>query len=95
MVVDGFRSPAEAELFRKSFGKSFKLLYIMTGTEIRFARRKKDDPNANFEQFKERDRNDIEKKGLDSVLKGADFIIDNSDELEETKKQVSSILALF
>ncbi len=91
VVVDGARSPAEIELFRKSFEK-FYLIYVSTDFDVRFKRRLKDDPNARKENMQERDKNDIEKKGLQEVIEMADFVLDNNGTLKDLQHQIDVIM---
>jgi len=58
VVVDGFRSIEEVEVFRSNF-KEFKLIYIDTPEEVRFKRRQLDDKKADLKRFRERDKIDI------------------------------------
>ena len=91
VVIDGFRSPAEVELFRSSFGK-FLLIYVSTDFDMRFRRRLKDDPNANKEKMQERDEDDIEKKGLQKVVEMADFVLDNNGTIKDVQHQIDVIM---
>ncbi len=91
VVIDGFRSPAEVELFKKNFEK-FYLIYISTDFEMRFNRRLMDDPAAEKGQMLERDRGDIEKKGLQNVIDTADFILDNNGTLKDLQHNIDVIV---
>ena len=90
-VIDGFRSPAEVDLFRNAF-PHFKLIYVSTDFETRFKRRLKDDPTAKKEKMQERDKMDIEKKGLQEVIDMADFILDNNGTLKDLQHQTDVIV---
>lgn len=90
VVVDGFRSVEEVNIFRKTF-PGFKLIFIDTPEEIRFQRRKLDDPKANLKSFRERDERDIKEKGLGEVIKIADIKIDNSGTRKELYNKLEKI----
>ena len=93
-IADGFRSIEEVKLFRKNF-KNFYLILVDTDEVIRFSRRKLDDPNATLEDFQERDKRDVEEKGLGKVLEMADFSINNDKEgLDCLYKEIEKILEL-
>jgi dephospho-CoA kinase len=91
VVVDGFRSLEEAECFKNNF-KDFYLIYVDTDETIRFERRKKEDPEAKIESFIERDKIDINEKGLGRVIDLADFKIENNREVESLFEQIERVL---
>ncbi len=92
VVVDGFRSVEEVNLFKKNF-ENFYLVYINADEEIRFKRRKLEDSNINIENFRARDKRDIEEKGLGKVIELADFTIDNNEEgLKHLHKKLNKFL---
>ena len=90
VVVDGFRSAEEAELFRKSFEK-FILIHIQASPDVRWERRLKQDPKSKRADFDSRDKNDIEEKGLGKVTEMADEKVDNSGTKEELYEKIDSI----
>lgn len=92
VVVDGFRSVEEVELFRKTF-KKFILIQIDASLEKRWERRLKQDPMSKRADFEARDRNDIEKKGLGDVIKMADVVVDNNKTKEDMYRQLDSIVS--
>lgn len=81
VVIVGFRSLEELNPVRK-FASSFQLVVVTAPEETRFERRSEKDPN-NREDFFERDKIDLENKGLQKVIDAADIIIDNTGTLEE------------
>jgi len=91
VVVDGFRSVEEVNLFRKNFEK-FYLIFVDAEEKLRFSRRKLEDPKATIENFKERNKRDIEELGLGKVIEMADFKIDNSGTLEDLKDKINYFL---
>lgn len=93
-VVDGFRSIVEVETFKKEFKKNFYLIFIIANAKIRYERRKLQDKkfNLNFEEFLERDKNDIESLGLNKLEKIANFIIENNSSLEDFYKKIDLII---
>ncbi|MEM5815388.1 MAG: AAA family ATPase, partial [Candidatus Aenigmatarchaeota archaeon] len=67
VVVSGFRSRYEVEVFKDAFKKKFYLVWVETDVRLRYERRKLQDPdfNLSFEEFLERDENDSKRLGLD------------------------------
>jgi len=91
VVVDGFRSVEEVELFRKTF-KGFVLIKIETPADARWKRRVEQDPASKRSDFEARDKADLEIKGLDKVLQMADMTIDNSGTKEELHRRLDEIM---
>ncbi|MBU3897160.1 MAG: AAA family ATPase [Nanoarchaeota archaeon] len=91
VIVDGFRALEEAETFRNNFS-NFKLIFVDTPEKIRFERRKLEDPTIKFEEFLERDKRDIEKKGLGKVIKTCNITIENTGSKEELYKKLDKII---
>jgi dephospho-CoA kinase len=79
VVVDGFRSVEEVNLFKKNFDK-FNLVFIDADEKIRFERRKAEDPRADIENFMRRDKENIEVMGLGKVIEIADLKISNNEQ---------------
>ena len=92
VVVDGFRSAEEVELFRKKFDRFF-LILIEADEKIRFQRRKIEDPFATIAGIRSRDKRDIKELGLGKVIKMADFRVKNNKDKENLKKEIDTILA--
>jgi len=92
IVVDGFRSTEEADLFKKNF-ENFHLIFVDADEKIRFLRRKTQDPTVTIEKFRKRDKENIEIMGLGKVIKMADFRINNSDHsFENLYKRIDNLL---
>ena len=91
VVVDGFRALEEVECFKKNFEK-FYLIFVDTDETTRFERRKKEDPKADIESFIERDKIDINEKGLGRVIEIADFKVDNNEDKETLFGHIERIL---
>ena len=91
VVVDGFRSVEEVELFRKTF-EGFKLIRIDAPVDIRWKRRVEQDPASKRSDFEARDKADLEIKGLDKVLQMADVTVDNSGAKEELFQLMDGII---
>ncbi|MGC9059056.1 MAG: AAA family ATPase [Candidatus Aenigmatarchaeota archaeon] len=93
-VVVGFRSLKEVETFRKAFGKNFILVFVYTDAKIRYERRKLQDPSFNytFEEFLQRDSNDIKNLGLNKMKEASDYLIDNNSSLEDLFRNVDKML---
>ncbi|HDH91660.1 MAG TPA: hypothetical protein ENF38_01775 [Candidatus Aenigmarchaeota archaeon] len=91
VCVDGFRSPEEVKVFKETFDNFF-LILVDASKEIRFKRRKKLDPNLDLKELEEREKLDLENKGLKKVLDMADFKLDNNGSLEELYSQIEKLM---
>ncbi|NIM47068.1 MAG: AAA family ATPase [Candidatus Aenigmarchaeota archaeon] len=92
VVIDGFRSAEEVNLFKKNF-ENFYLVFIDVDEKIRFFRRKREDPTASIEDFRKRDKRDIEELGLGKVIEMIDFTIKNDKEgLENLQKEIDGLM---
>lgn len=93
VIVDGVRSLAEVEEFRRNFPK-FVLVAIHAAPETRFKRlfhrRRSDDPKS-WEVFHERDLRELS-VGLGNVIALAEYMIVNEESLNVVKKQAAEIL---
>ncbi len=81
VVVVGFRSVEEIP-FIKNISKTFTLITIVAPKKKRFERRSDLDPD-NEEEFFERDKIDLENKGLQKVIDLSDMTLDNSGTFKE------------
>ncbi len=93
VVVDGIRSLAEVEEFKKSFPK-FVLVAVHASPETRFNRlfnrRRSDDPK-NWEIFHERDIRELN-VGLGNAIAMADYMLINEERLDAAKRKAAEIL---
>ncbi len=93
VIVDGLRSYAEAETFRKHFDK-FVLLAVHASPETRFSRLfsrcRSDDPKS-WEVFGERDMRELS-VGLGNAIALAEYLIINDDTVEALKRRVKAVL---
>lgn len=92
VIVDGFRSPEEVELFRARFD-NFKLIYVTAEQFTRFERRQHEDSAASKEMFFRRDAMDMKEKGLGDVVQMADMTIKNNSTFVVLFKQLDDLLA--
>ncbi|MEM3581146.1 MAG: AAA family ATPase [Candidatus Bathyarchaeia archaeon] len=93
VVVDGIRSLAEVEEFKRHFPK-FTLVAVYASPETRFKRlfhRQRSDDPKNWEIFRERDMRELS-VGLGNAIALAEYIIINEESLEAAKKQAAMIL---
>jgi dephospho-CoA kinase len=93
VVVDGIRSPAEIEEFKRHFPK-FTLIAIRASPETRFKRlyhRKRSDDPKNWEIFHGRDMRELS-VGLGEAMAQAEYVVENEGALKATKQQVVEIL---
>lgn len=94
VVVDGIRGIAEVEVFRKEFGENFFLLSVEASSDIRYNRikqRGREDDITSFEEFKEKDKRELN-WGLEEAMDKTDYKIINEGSIEELKKKSSKIL---
>jgi dephospho-CoA kinase len=93
VIVDGIRSLAEVEEFRRHFQK-FALIAVHASPETRFRRlfhrHRSDDPKS-WEIFYERDMRELS-VGLGNAIAMAEHMIVNEESLETAKKQAAKIL---
>ncbi len=93
VVVDGIRGIAEVEVFREEFGDNFVLLSVEASAETRYERikgRERDDDVGSVEEFKEKDRRELN-WGLEEALEEADYNIKNEGTLEDFKQKALEI----
>ncbi|MEM2105103.1 MAG: AAA family ATPase [Candidatus Bathyarchaeia archaeon] len=93
VIVDGIRSIAEVEEFKRYFQK-FTLIAIRASPETRFKRlyhRKRSDDPKNWEIFYERDKRELS-VGLGEAIAKADYTIDNECLLKVVKRQIAEVL---
>jgi dephospho-CoA kinase len=90
VVITGLRSPEEVKFFKYESDKFF-LINVFSNDKLRFRRRSQLDPNLPSEFYK-RDNRDLKNKGLDEVIKKADYVINNNYSLDNLYKKVDEIL---
>ncbi|MFH0829859.1 MAG: AAA family ATPase [Candidatus Aenigmatarchaeota archaeon] len=91
VAVDGFRSPGEVELFRKTF-EGFKLIYVRADPDVRWKRRLEQDPKAKRNDFDSRDKRDSQMMGMREVLEMADMTVENSGPVTELHKNMDKAM---
>ncbi len=90
VLIDGLRSPAEREVFRKAFGKDLVVFGIEASQGTRWRRvqdRKRADDAKTFDEFRRRDARELG-WGLGEVVAAADVRIVNEVALEEFYERV-------
>ncbi|MGQ9625256.1 MAG: dephospho-CoA kinase, partial [Candidatus Bathycorpusculaceae bacterium] len=93
VIVDGIRSLAEVEEFKKHFPK-FTLIAIHASPETRFKRlyhRQRSDDPKNWHIFYERDMRELS-VGLGNAIAMAEYLIVNEENLETGKRKVEEVL---
>jgi dCMP deaminase len=90
IVITGIRDPAEIDFLKKNTDR-FKLIAVNASKEIRFSRKFPGEPDTP-EKFFARDERDIKNKGLDKVIEGADYVIENEESYEELATQLGMII---
>lgn len=84
VLIDGLRSPAELEVFRKAFGEDLIVFGVRASQATRWERvqrRQRPDDAKTFEEFERRDARELG-WGLEDVVASADITIVNEGPLE-------------
>ncbi len=93
VIVDGVRSLAEVEEFKRHFPK-FTLIAVHASPEIRFRRlfhRQRSDDPKDWEIFCERDMRELS-VGLGNAIAMAEYMIVNEESLNVAKKKATEVL---
>lgn len=90
IVISGFRSPEEVDYIRNE-ALAFHLIEVYADPLVRFARRNEREIGTSKEFF-ERDRHDMEAKGMGKVIRMADFIIKNNSDRVALESQIYGLL---
>jgi len=93
VVIDGIRSLAEVEEFKKHF-PNFILIAIHASPEARYQRlfrRKRSDDPTNWDTFKERDLRELG-VGMGAVIAAADHTIVNEGTVAQLKKKIQQLI---
>jgi dephospho-CoA kinase len=93
IIVDGIRSLAEVEEFKRYFPK-FTIIAVHTSPETRFKRlyhRQRSDDPKNWEIFHERDMRELG-VGLGEAIATAEHLIVNEGSLEVVKREIKEVL---
>jgi len=94
VVVDGIRSSAEVEEFRKIFGNRFYLLAVLASEQKRYSRtvaRERADDVRSLEAFREKDARELS-WGLNEALSSPDFTLSNEGTLAEHRRRAAEII---
>lgn len=94
IVVDGVRSPAEVDRFRRELGDDFVLVAIVVADQTRHARILKRGRRDDADEAKTVIARDERERGwgLDKVIQQAEQQIHNDGSLAELKNQVRALL---
>jgi dephospho-CoA kinase len=93
VVIDGIRSLAEVEEFKKHF-PNFILIAIHASPKTRYqrlSRRKRSDDPTNWETFMERDLRELG-IGMGAVIAAADHTIVNEETLAQLKTEIMRVM---
>lgn len=93
VVIDGIRSLAEVEEFKKHF-PDFILVAIHASPETRYyrlSRRKRSDDPTNWDTFMERDQRELG-VGMGAVIAAADHTIVNERTVAQLKKKIQQVI---
>jgi dephospho-CoA kinase len=94
IAIDGVRSVAEVECFKKEFGDDFTLVSIDSPLDIRFERvvaRKRSDDMKDINGLKIRDERELG-WGMGEAMEIADVVITNNDTLEDFRKKITALV---
>lgn len=92
-IIEGIRSPAEVEIFRKHF-KDFTVIAVHSSPRTRFMRLKRrgrSDDSAKLSDFKNRDERELN-FGIGNVIATSDYMIVNEGPLWRLKNSIKRIL---
>ena len=92
-IIEGIRSPAEVEIFKKHFGQ-FKVIAIHSSPKTRFMRlkrRKRSDDFTSVSDFINRDERELN-FGIGNVIATSDYMIVNEGPIWKFKNSIRSIL---
>ena len=95
IIIDGCRSRAEVEVFKREFGDDLSIIAIVAAQRTRFKRlkaRSRADDIRTIEDLRARDRREA-RWGLEAVIKDADITIKNEGPVEELKAAMDGLLA--
>lgn len=93
IFVEGVRSPAEVEEFRRHY-PGFKLIAVVAPSQTRFQRlfqRLRSDDAQSWKTLRERDEREL-RVGVESAVNLADITIENKGRLEEFEAEVRKVL---
>jgi dephospho-CoA kinase len=88
IVISGFRSPEELDYIRNE-ALDFYLIEIYADPLVRYNRKRE---VISSKVFFERDRHDMETKGMGKVIRMADFIIKNNSDHVALESQIYGLL---
>lgn len=92
-IIEGIRSPAEVEIFKKHF-PHFKVIAVYSSPQTRFMRlkrRQRSDDSPDISVFKKRDDRELN-FGIGNVIATSDYMIVNEGPLWKLKKTIKNIL---
>lgn len=96
VLVDGLRSPAEADRFEAAFGDDFVLVSIEAPFETRAERltnRGRDDSDVDHEALREREERELG-FGMGEVMDRADVTVENTGSLDAFQDRIRDLLAV-
>ena len=94
VVVDGIRSSAEVEEFRKAFGNRFYLLAVSASEQKRYSRtvaRERADDVRSLKAFREKDARELS-WGLGEALSSPGFTLVNEGTLAEHRRRAAEVI---
>jgi dephospho-CoA kinase len=92
-IIEGIRSPAEVEIFKKHFGQ-FKVIAIHSSPKTRFMRlkrRKRSDDSTSISDFINRDERELN-FGIGNAIATSDYMIVNEGPIWKFKNSIRGIL---
>ncbi|AEH24609.1 AAA family ATPase [Pyrococcus yayanosii] len=96
VVVEGIRSPAEVEAFRRAFPREKVLIVAVHSPPHqrfeRLRRRKRSDDPRTWEEFVDRDKKELG-FGIGEVIALADYMIVNDGHLEDYRLRIRELIS--
>lgn len=104
LIIEGIRSPGEADFLREKFGDDFKLISVDASQQTRFERishRGREGDPKTWEEFVKLDERDQGKdepeygQQVRKCIEMADIALQNDGSLEELQKKVEDVIKQF
>lgn len=94
VAVDGLRHPLDQETLQNSFPASFRLIFIDSPPQLRFARLNERGKYADFASFQAADSHPVEQQ-IDSLRPKAAILIQNDGSLQNLYLAVDGAISQF
>ena len=92
IVISGLRNAEELSVFKRLLGSNLIVLSITAPQDMRYFRLLQRDRVRSYEEFLERERNEVDGLGQSSITGMADARIENTGSLEDLRKSIEELL---